>query len=416
MARTALLFVGLAALGGLRSQDDQRDNVTRTDGKVVQGRVVEPFAATEIVVLQGGRRVRIPRAEVATMDLVGDRLAAFCERRVRQKDSRKAQSFLVDHAKVQGLAGMARLQAMWLALQDDDEAAHTFLGHQKGPKGWLWEHDGKKHTREQLELVLQKQPLRLVGERFALTCTAGLATNVGALLDLESAGAHWFARFGKDLGLAEVLQPIEVHAARNVDEFQKWGFRPLPYFVPPPHGDVARTFYSGPQPVRPERLFFVGAQGLLYRTLIGEANGRDDRDRVCAWLEIGLGMWLENSMQGPNGMAAPTEPRGLDVQSLQALGRGYRLTHLLHLPMYGSYYLTDDTATATNWSAATTFVAWLLEPDNQPVTREPFLKFVRTALKERKGDSSSAFDKAMGLRVEDLDEPWRKWLAKKAGY
>jgi hypothetical protein len=168
--------------------------------------------------------------------------------------------------------------------------------------------------------------------------------------------------------------------------------------------------------VRPERLFFVGAQGLLYRTLIGQTNDRDDRDRVCAWLEIGLGMWLENSMQGPNGFAAPTDPKGLDVQSLQALGRGYRLTHLLHLPMYGSFYLTDDTTTATNWSASSTFVAWLLEPDNQPATREPFLRFVREALKDKKGDSSSAFDKAMGRSVEDLDEPWRKWLAKKAGY
>jgi hypothetical protein len=42
--------------------------------------------------------------------------------------------------------------------------------------------------------------------------------------------------------------------------------------------------------------------------------------------------------------------------------------------------------------------------------------FVREALGERKGDSSSAFDKAMGVKVEELDEPWRAWLAKKAGY
>ncbi len=416
MVRTAWLFIGLAFIASLQAQDDLRDTVTRTDGKVLHGRVTNPFATDEITLAQGGKRVRIARKDVATMDLVADRVATFCERRVRQQNSPKAQSFLLDYAHAHGLPGMARLQAMWLALRDDDEAAHLWLGHQKGSKGWLWEHEGKRYTREQLELVVAKQPLRLVGERFALTVTAGLETNVGALLDLEHTGVVWFARFGKELGLAEVLRPIEVKPARNSDEFPKWGFRPVPYFVPPPHGDVAHTFYSGPAPIRPERLFFVGTQGLLYRTLIGEADRQDDRDRVCAWLEIGLGMWMEHTMQGPSGFAAPADLRAQDVQALQALGRGYRLTHLLHLPMYGSFYLTDDTATATNWSAASMFVAWLLDPDNKPVTREPFLRFVQAALQERKGDSSSAFDRMLGQRVEDLDEPFRKWLAKKAGF
>lgn len=417
MAKKALVLTVLGLWLPAIAQDDLRDRVVRTDGKVVTGRVVEPFATDEITLMQGGKRVRIATKEIATMDLVGDRIAAFCERRVRQKDSIKAQQFLIDEANARGLPGLARLQAMWLALGDDgDEKAHEFLGHKKGDKGWLWEHEGRRLTKEQLDVALQKQPLRLVGERFALRCDAGLRTNVGALLDLEHAGAVWFARFGKELEVREVLAPIEVVAHRNADEFPKWGFRPLPYFVPAPHGDQARTFYAGPAPLRPERLFFVGMQGLLYHTLIGEIDRTSDRDRVCPWLEVGLGMWLELTMQGPTGFAAPGEFRGQDIQALTALGRGYRLTHLLHLPMYGSFYLTDDTATATNWSAATMFVAWLLEPDNQPKTREPFLRFVHAALKDRKGDSSSLFDKMMGCRVESLDEPWRAWLAKKAGY
>ncbi|MFY9344023.1 MAG: hypothetical protein WAT39_16155 [Planctomycetota bacterium] len=411
-----LLAPALVAVSAASAQDDLRDTITRSDGRIVTGRVVEPFATDEITVLQGGKRVRIPKKDIAAMDLVGDRVQAFCERRVRQKDSPKAQQFLIDQAAQLGLPGLARLQAMWLALRDDDEKAHQFLGHKQADKGWLWEHDGKRYQRDQLDLALARQPMRLVGERFALRCNAGLLTNVQALLDLEHCGVVWFARFGKELGAREVLAPIEVVAHRNGDEFPKWGFRPLPYFVPAPHGDEARTFYAGPAPQRPERLFFVGTQGLLYRSLIGEVDRGNDRDRVCAWLEVGLGMWMEHTMQGPAGFAAPGAFKAQDVQALSALGRGYRLTHLLHLPMYGSFYLTDDTATATNWSAATMFVAWLLEPGNQPTTREPFLEFVRAALKERKGDSSSAFDKIMGQRVEQLDEPWRAWLNKKAGF
>lgn len=415
MARIALLLAVVGFVSGARGQDDLRDTIVRTDGKVVTGRVVEPFASDELVVVQGGKRLRIPRKDVATTDLVGDRVQAFCERRLRQKDSAKAQQFLIDHAAAQGLPGLARLQAMWLVLHDDgNEAAHLFLGHKKGDKGWLWEHDGRRLTRAQLEVALPQQPLRLVGERFALKCTAGLVTNVGALLDLETAGVTWYSRFGKELGAREVLTPIEVVAHRNAEEFPKWGFRPLPYFVPAPHGDEARTFYAGPAPVRPERLFFVGMQGLLYHSLIGEVDRANDRDRVCPWLEIGLGMWLENTMQGPSGFAAAGDLQRVDRQSFSALGRGYRLTHLLHLPMYGSFYLTDDSASATNWAAAAMLVTWLLEADNQQNTREPFLAFIRAALKERKGDSSSAFDKIMGRSIESLDEPWRAWLAKKA--
>ena len=127
-------------------------------------------------------------------------------------------------------------------------------------------------------------------------------------------------------------------------------------------------------------------------------------------------MVMQNTMQGDAGFAAPGDLRRQDLQALTALGRDYRITHLLHLPMYSAFYLMDDTATAVNWSAATMFVTWLLEPDNTPRTREPFLRFVRAALGERKGDSSSLFDKLMGVRVEDLEAPWRAWLAQTAGY
>ncbi len=418
MARIALAFVALLGLlAPLPAQDDLRDRITRRDGREITGRVVEPFATGELTIVQGGKRVRIARADVAQMDLVGDRIKAFCERRVRQQDSPKAQAFLRDQAIAQSLPGLARLQALWQVLQDDsNEAAHTFLGHQKGAKGWLWEHDGKRYAKEQLELVLAKQPMTLVGERFQLRCAADLKTNVAALLDLEQLGVAWFDLFGKDLGLREVLKPIAVVAWKNGDDFPKWGFRPVPYFVPAPHGDEVRTFYFGPNPTRPERWFFVATQGLLYHTLIGEVNRQNDRDRVCPWLEIGLGMWMEHAMQGPAGFAAPGPQRAQDVQALQASGRGYRLTHLLHLPMYGSFYLTDDTATAINWSAALMFVSWLLQADNLPKTREPFLQFVRAALRDRKGDSSSAFDQLLGRRIEEMDEPWRQWLAKTAGY
>jgi hypothetical protein len=395
----------------LAGQDDLRDKVTKKDGKVVTGRVAEPFAAEELLVVQGGKRTRIALDDVAETELVADRLREFFSRRQRHQGSARAQRFLVDWADGKELPAIARLLATALVLQDDDdEGLHEYLGHRKRGKQWLWPHDGRFVTRDKLAAMMADEPLELRGERCVVKSHSGLVESVNALLDLEQLGVVWFEQYGRALGLREVLEPIEVEIFQNAEQFPKWGFRPRPFFEPPPHADVGRTFYAGPAPERPELLFFVGTQGLLYRTMIGDVNRQDSRDRACAWLEVGLGMYMEHTMHGPAGFATAGDLRAKDVQALRALNRGYRLTHLLHLPMYGSFYLTDDTATATNWSGAGMFVAWLLKSDNQPKTREPFLQFVRAALAERQGDSSSAFDRIMGQRVEQMDEPWRAWL------
>ena len=105
----------------------------------------------------------------------------------------------------------------------------------------------------------------------------------------------------------------------------------------------------------------------------------------------------------------------MDLVALRALGRGYRLTHLVHLPMYASFYLTDDSATATNWAAATMFTTWLLDPKNPMQTRNRFFAYARAALRDRQGDSSTTFDRIMGKPIEQFDEPWHIWLNQLAG-
>ena len=412
-ALAAALAVG-AAPG--QSSKDLRDRVTLTNGDVVQGRLATPFAGGDLLVLEGGKRTRVRRDEVQSTDTVAQHVATFFERRLRHRRSPRALRYLVDWAEQHRLPGLARLQATELVLLDDGDAKmHEFLGHKLQSKVWRWPFDGRWRTREQLEDGLAKRPLRLAGERFALTCDAGLLANVRALFDLEHLAVVWFRQYGRDLELREVLETIEVRTYRSEQDFPKWGFRPRPYFEPPPHADLGRTFFSGPAPTRPDLLFFVGAQGLLYRTLIGEADRGDRRSGVCSWLEVGLGMHLQRRMQGDAGFAAPTAAVQPDLVALRALGRGYRLTHLVHLPMYSSFYLTDNTDTATHWAAAEMFATWLLDRDAGHQLRPKFIGYIKAALRERKGDSSTAFDRALGTEIERLEEPWLEWLHDLAG-
>lgn len=395
-----------------------RDRLTLTNGKVVNGRIVSPYTSGEILIVQGGKRIRIDASKVVEKKLVADSMVEFFKRRDQHRKSRRALRYLVDWAKTHDLNNMARLQATELVLQDDaDTAMHEFLGHRLRSGKWLWPHNGKQITLEKLQAALTKRPMRFVGERFTLTCDAALLINLHALFDLERLGITWFKEFGEDLDLNEVLKPIAIRTYRNATEFPKWGFRPRPFFEPPPHDNLGRTFYSGAMPTRPTDLFFLGTQGLLYRTLIGEGDPFDNRGRVCAWLEIGLGMHMEKVMQGPAGFAAPGKPQQLDLLAMRALGRGYRLTHLVHLPMYGSFYMTDSSTTQVNWSAASMFTTWLLD-DTKIIdtTRAQFLQYIRAALANRQGDSSTTFDRVMGKPVEQFDEPWRAWLNKVAGY
>lgn len=406
----ALVMIALAAAA--HAQDDLRDRVVTSKGKEVRGRVVDPAARDELVVLQGGKRVRLARAEVASLDTVGDRLASWLDRRARQQGQLAAQRFLIDDAVAKELPGLAKLQALWLALAHDDDAAHGFLGHQRTPKGWQWRHGRRLLARAAWDAAVAADGLDLAGERFVLRGGSKPLDEVLALFDLERLGAHWFTALGRELGAREVLQPVRVRVSPSPAAFPRWGLSPMPWFAPAPHGDEARTFHGGG--ARPERLFFVGAQGLIYRTLAGEVDRADERDRVCPWLEIGIGMALERSFAGPAGFAAPGPIQGLPTTAWRALRRGYDLENLLHLPMHACFYLRDDAATAVHWSAAEGFVAWLLDEQAKPPRREAFLRFARAALVERKGDSSSAFDAAMGEKVERLDAPWRAWLEARA--
>ena len=82
--------------------------------------------------------------------------------------------------------------------------------------------------------------------------------------------------------------------------------------------------------------------------------------------------------------------------------------------MYGGYYLLDDAPTQTLWSTAAMFTQFLLREDNLPDTRVRFLAYVRSALGDKRGDSSTLFDKDMGKRIEEFEAPFRAWLQKVA--
>ena len=99
LASAALLLLQAAA-----AQDhDLRDLITTKSGKELRGRVATPFARDTIALQQGGKRVRVERSDIASMDTVADRLAEFLRRRQQFVDKDAAHAPLYEWAKSRGL-------------------------------------------------------------------------------------------------------------------------------------------------------------------------------------------------------------------------------------------------------------------------------------------------------------------------
>lgn len=413
--RITLALATLVVATGVAAQQDLRDTIVRSGGSVVRGRVATPFAADEVVVMQGSRRIRVPIADVASMDLVNDRLREMMRRRLALRANANAQWQLVEWAQAIGLPAMARLQAMVLALGPDggDARAHAWLGNRSERGTWMWRHDDRWLTFDELVAAAARTPLELRSEHFVLRLDGGIRESALCMFDLETLYLWWFDRYGKELGLQEALEPVVVRTYSTPTAFPRWGAEPRAHYVPPPHGDEARVFHADGSG-RPEDLFAIATEALLHRTLAGSARMDTDRDRLCAWLEVGLGGWAAFHLRGMNGWAAAGEPAGLDIDALQALGGGFTLTNLVHTPAYEGFHLQDDAATAVRWSASRMLVAWLMDPDAEPSRTDALLRFAREALALGKGDSSSALDACLGTPIESLDGPWRQWLLQRA--
>ncbi|MFT7535957.1 MAG: hypothetical protein ACI85K_001910, partial [Hyphomicrobiaceae bacterium] len=63
------------------AQDDLRDRITLTNGRVITGRIATPHDPDQLLVMQGGKRVRVDVALVKETQLVADQLIEFFKRR-----------------------------------------------------------------------------------------------------------------------------------------------------------------------------------------------------------------------------------------------------------------------------------------------------------------------------------------------
>lgn len=429
--------------------DFERDRIVLTNGRELRGVVLEVFTPEHVLLLKkGNRREEVPRDEIARLDTLRERLAAFLRIRRPGLDPASEWALAEDALRV-GLTNMARLQAYHVLLSDPDFApAHELLGHERSGRSWKWLLDGKKVDEDAFHARSLDWNHRLVldGEHFTIETNCGLRKAIDTLFDLECLYVWYLEFLGPELRAAEDVDDpqrermtFHVHRGRDDPSFQKRDSQREPYFDPSKGGqgtnpceNIARTWY----PVdgeRPELLFELGTEILTYSTLVlGRTLDEDDFKlrRLSYWAEVGLGAWIAGHVQGPPGYPAIAppyrEPRDPDPAIVRASLAPIRGPHVLNKGKSELANLIDiqdfelyggEASAPLARARCVTFVAFLLETNPTPKSRgavseggrAAFWTYLREVYGTQRANASTAFEDGLGGKIENLELPWKAW-------
>lgn len=426
-----------SALAGQRGEPDASDRIELINGRELTGQLKQVYQE-EILLLQDGKRVRVPSGKVAQLDLRRERVERFLRLRASSPKTILARWALADNAMNNRLPSLARLQALELVLEapigpgheysepqlERIELAHQLLGNRPRGKGekrvWLWPHDGTFVTLDHLlrETSDWGDAFVLESEHFVMRTNGGPRRAIDALFDLETLLVWLHLNFGKELQLNEALDRVELRVRGSTDKFPRWNSgqprnvlaEAKPYYVPHPFGAAAFTHYR-PSAQRPDELFGVATQAILYRTLAEDIPVGNQLDRFAAWAELGLSQWVESCVDTstPPGRVQFREPLrpGTDVDLSLRARNEWDIEDIPNFNLRDHFYNGLRTEPQLYWADTHMLVAFFMA---DPTLRPHFLEFLREALAEGKGTSSSLLDKALGLKIERLEKPWIEWL------
>jgi hypothetical protein len=362
----ALHFCGiLSATSFARAgEDDLRDVVVPVQGVPVRGRVLTPYAKEEIVILQGGKRVRVERSNVQSMTTVNDHLREFLDRFDKVASAGPGRLWgLAAWATERRLDAMARLVAYRVLLADPEhEGAHEMLGHRKAPRGWLWRRDERYFPKDRLDEYVGEwgHALEIDSEHWAIRTDAGVERALDTLLDLERLYLFLHDSYGWKLDLYEAVSPMQVFAWKDADEFPGYTELRIPYYAPSAGaqtGEGAYVFFEEGAP-RAKDLFRVGTEAILNSCLAYDATYSNTENRLVPWFEIGFGQGIQSQLEGEPGRARARAP-AVDPKRAKLVleGRRYRLTNLLNRDVGDGYYDVISEHKEAEWAYPHLYVA-----------------------------------------------------------
>lgn len=379
------------------SVDAALDRVVTKDGKAFEGRVV--FENTKRVVLRVGSKDReFPADAVAEVRSVARSVREVVARWAKlAPDDAAGRMDLAQLAKGRDLAGEAATLA-WsvLAVDPANEAAHSFLRHEKKGDRWLvqegvraWPYD--KYVEQRGDF---SDAWRLSTTHFDVRTNLPLGTACDAMLELEQAYVQFYAWFAPQVELYEIDEPVrmQLHADRKS---YPGGSGRKAYFDPASNtvfADMSESFEIG-------LLIHETTRALFHATSV---RTKDARGTIPAWLEAGMADYAAGCRSGPLGR--PEYTPGVAVRSLCGLHatatKPYGLSRILSL-------VTDDFVLSTNpagyYAQSYTLVHFALHGDDGKY-RLGFLEFVKSCYAGH--SSATDFKSTMAIQERAFEAAW----------
>ena len=395
-----LLFFLTAALapGGV---ERALDTVVLADGERLEGYVL--YEGPETLTLRVGSREReLPVKSIAEVRSVSRSLGLLLDQYafVDGNDGRQMLD-LARFSRARKLDGLAEVFALRaLEINEDDVAAHEFLGHSRRGKSW-YVRDGNRSVRYEdlAELCSDwKSAWQVRTPHYDLRTNTSLREALDAAMDLELFYREFYDRFGKELRLREIVtrMPTQIHA--DGGSFPALAGDRTAYFDP----SGMTTYVNAERGYVRGLVFHEASHQLLYATAVSPELSADARGCLPAWLDEGLASWFETVQSGPAGHAVFEDRRqSAHYMTLhRTTAKPYDLSRVL---TFGTDDFHASSRVDLKYAQAYTLVEFFLRGDFYR-HRESFFAVLRGVYAGK--CTSADVRAAMAVDADDFEAAW----------
>lgn len=383
------------------------DRILLREGRDLEGRLLRRVGA-ELELQTPGRRPRfelVPVEEVESVRAAAELLPAALER-LEQLDAGSTDAVLAAAARLEqdNLPLEARL-LYWSILErvPDDPRAHEALGHRRQglrhvcPDGRSW---------YPLEQLLERRARwdrawQLPTTHFDLRSNLPLGEALELAIALERGYAAFFGLFGEQLGLRELVRPIEVFAHADGESFEE------------ARSAERSTGKRRPGQPRSLRLDVSGQVDLglfmqeLARALILESSQALGGSGPPTWLVEGLAQHIE-SVVTLTGDYVRIDLSEASPRLLVTHARAEEPLRLAELLAAGDND-PEEGRGGLRLAQAYTLVHYCLNGRGGEL-REPFLAFVASCLRAEGAAQVPVFPDSLGIgSAEAFERDWHGW-------
>jgi len=377
------------------------DVVEFANGRRLKGRVV--YENEESLIMRIGSRDKVyDKEKVRTVDAVRDKLP----RALELIDSLPYGSvgLHLDAARELETLGLPREARLlyWrvLGFDPDEATAHEGIGSKRSANRWLVPGSKRRTTLEKRKAssVDWGDAWEFETTHFRLRSNLPLDASLTACFDLERIYRAFYAGFGEDFLLHEVVEPMEVSLHADRRSYPELTSHLGGYFSPASN----RLYIDASSGLARPLLAHEVTHQLLFNTAY---RTRKRAGHIPGWLDEGLAQYMQAATTAVGEslrFRLGTEVRSWRAEHANA-DEPFSLKRVLNLDQTAFRGSERRLKYAQSWS----LVQFCLHAEDGAY-RPDFLRYVEGCYKGQ--SSGTHFTKAFARSAEELEAPWLAWV------